>query len=371
MGDNKLRNNPCWCGSGKKYKKCHQIREDQEAISRRELEAYSKSVRNKKVCSVSNLFPDECTSKIINAHTISKSGSLLEIAESGHVMGAKPSLSGLIKHEGKLVLEKVGVKKASTFTGFCSVHDKDLFIPLEDEPITLTQQQLFLLAYRGFCREYFNKESNKKTVDMMKEADRGKGIETQIHMQKHASLFDSGVDLALRDLRYLKSKLDPVLTGDNFSAINHCVIEFKSVPKLLVSSMIAPEMDFHGNRLQTLGIQDQVFEYIFFNCIAYDGKGAFIFSWLPEHNNYCNKFIDSLLALDENHISNALVRFCYSFSENTWSTPSWWDSQSKEAQNSIEARLLQGTPVALHPLDCLIDDGHEFNAFDIHRILRI
>nr|MCC4820625.1 hypothetical protein [Vibrio lentus] len=201
--------------------------------------------------------------------------------------------------------------------------------------------------------------------------DRGKGIETQIHMQKHASLFDSGVDLALRDLRYLKSKLDPVLTGDNFSAINHCVIEFKSVPKLLVSSMIAPEMDFHGNRLQTLGIQDQVFEYIFFNCIAYDGKGAFIFSWLPEHNNYCNKFIDSLLALDENHISNALVRFCYSFSENTWSTPSWWDSQSKEAQNSIEARLLQGTPVALHPLDCLIDDGHEFNAFDIHRILRI
>ncbi|ASO31009.1 hypothetical protein CG015_17585 [Vibrio anguillarum] len=368
MGDNKLRNKPCWCGSGKKYKKCHMLREEQEVLSRRELETHSKSTKNKKVCSVSDLFPGECTSKIINAHTISKSGSLLEIAENGHVMGVKPSLSGLIKRDGKLGLEKVGVKKASTFTGFCSVHDKALFAPLEDEPITLTEQQLFLLAYRGFCREYFQKELNKKTVDLMKEADRGQEVETQIHMQRHANLFDHGVDIALRDLRYIKSKLDPILISADFSTFKHCVIEFKSQPKVLVSSMIAPEMDFNGRRLQTLGIQEQIFEYIFFNCIAYEGKGAFIFSWLPEHSNYCSKFIDSLLSLDESSISNALVRFCYSFSENTWATPSWWEALSQETQSSIEARLLQGTPVALHPIDCLKEDGHEFNAFDILRI---
>lgn len=344
------------------------FREEQEAISRRELEDHSKSIKNKKICSVNNLFPGECTNKIINAHTISKSGSLLEIAENGHVMGVKPSLSGLIKLDGKLVLEKVGVKKASTFTGFCSVHDKALFSPLEDEPITLTEQQLFLLAYRGFCREYFQKELNKKTVDLMKEADRGQGIGVQIQLQRNANVFEHGVDLALRDLRNIKSTLDRILTGADFSTMKHCVIELKSVPKLLVSSMIAPEVDFYGNRLQTLGTQKEVFEYIFFNCIAYEGKGAFIFSWLPEHNNYCSKFIDSLLSLDEAQIPNALVRFCYSFSENTWSTPSWWEALSKDTQNSIEVRLLQGTPVALHPLDCLIDDGHEFNAFDIQRI---
>ncbi len=344
------------------------LREEQEALNRGELEAHSKSTKNKKTCSVSNLFPDECTSKIINAHTISKSGSLLEIAENGHVMGVKPSLSGLIKLDGKLGLEKVGVTKASTFTGFCSVHDKALFAPLEDERITLTEQQLFLLAYRGFCREYFHKEINKKTVNVMKEADRGQGLGAQIHLQRQANLFDHGVDLALRDLRYIKSRLDPIVAGAEFSTMKHCVIEFKSTPKLLVSSMIAPEMDFHGNRLQSLGNQEDVFEYIFFNCIAYEGKGAFIFSWLPEHNNYCSKFIDSLLLLDEKQIPNALVRFCYSFSENTWSTPSWWEALSKDTKNSIEVRLLQGTPVALHPLDCLIDDGHEFNAFEIHRI---
>ncbi|TXR53968.1 SEC-C metal-binding domain-containing protein [Reinekea thalattae] len=104
MGSND-RNKPCWCGSGKKYKKCHLIREEQDSLTRRELEDYAKNQKSKKVCSVNNLYPDDCSKKIINAHTISKSGSLKEISENGHVMGAKPSLSGLIKSNGKLELE--------------------------------------------------------------------------------------------------------------------------------------------------------------------------------------------------------------------------------------------------------------------------
>ncbi len=202
MGSNN-RNKPCWCGSGKKYKICHLNRENQASLTRGDLEGHAKKQSYNKLCSVSNLFQDECSKKIINAHTISKSSSLKEIAENGHVMGAKPTLTSLIKSGGKLTLSKIGIKKASTFTGFCSVHDKEIFSPLEDEPIVLSDQQLFFLAYRGMCRESYQKGLNVETASLMKEADRGQDISIQKSIQNNANLFGQGVDLALRDLRFL------------------------------------------------------------------------------------------------------------------------------------------------------------------------
>ncbi|EHV5557676.1 SEC-C domain-containing protein [Vibrio parahaemolyticus] len=366
MGSNN-RNKPCWCGSGKKYKKCHLIREELNPLTRGDLEGYAKKQSSKKICSVHNLFSDDCSRKIINAHTISKSGSLKEISENGHVMGAKPSLSGLIKSNGKLGLEKVGINKASTFTGFCSVHDKEIFSPLEDEPIILDDKQLFLLAYRGMCRELYHKEQNKGTAEIMREADRGQDVIMQLYLQRQANSFGQGVDLALRDLRYLKGQMDSIFTHSDYSKIKHCVFELSEVPKILVSAMVIPEMDFHGNALQKLGLQDEIYNYIFFNCISYEGRGCFVFSWLSEHDKFCSKFIESLLELNDDQVPDAIVRFCYSFSENTWASPSWWDSLDKPAQESIGDRLLQGTPMAMHPVDCLKDDNHRFNALKISK----
>ncbi len=364
MGINN-RNKPCWCGSGEKFKKCHLNREYENPITRGELENHSIEWKSKKNCSVKNLFPEECTTKIINAHTISKSSSLKELSEEGHIMGAKPSLSGLHKTNGRLVLERVGINKASTFTGFCSTHDKTLFSPLEDEPITLSDKQLFLLAYRGFCRELFHKEQNKATASLMKKSDRGQNPILQRYIQENASLFDSGVELALRDLGDIKKQMDSILINKNYSDMKHCVFELSEVPKILVSAMITPEMDFHGNELQKLGLQEEAYEYIFFNCISYDGRGCFVFSWLTDNKRYCNRFIKSLLDHSKEQISDALVRFCYSFSENTWASPSWWSSLTEEAKSCIGDRLMHGTPMSLHPQNCLIDDGYNYNAMKI------
>lgn len=366
MGKN-VRNKPCWCGSGIKFKKCHLTRQAQSPLTREDLEDHSKKKNSKKVCCVRDLFPNECSKNIINAHTISKSGSLSEISENSHVMGTKPSLAGLIRNQGQLTLEKVGINKASTFTGFCSIHDKNIFSPIEDELITLNDKQLFLLAYRGMCRELFHKELSTETANLMREADRGQNKKFQNFVQNQANLFEKGVDLALRDLRYMKAKMDSILINENYKNLSHCIFELSETPKILVSAMIAPEMDFNGNEIQQIGIQEEVYSYIFFNCISYDGRGCFVFSWLVEHDLNCGKFIKSLLELNNDQISDALVRFCYSFSENTWASPSWWDSLTIPAQKSICSRLLQGTTLAMHPIDCLKDDNHRFNAIKIYK----
>lgn len=161
--------------------------------------------------------------------------------------------------------------------------------------------------------------------------------------------------------------MDSILVDEDYSKISHCVFEMNSTPKILVSAMITPEVDFQGNELQRLGLQDEVYKYMFFNCISYENKGCFVFSWLSSNEKYCDKFIESLLKLDNDQVSDALVRFCYSFSENTWASPSWWDSPSKEGKTSIERRLMHGTPMEIHSSDCLVDDGYKYKAMSINK----
>lgn len=361
------RNSPCWCGSGKKYKKCHMIRDSLDPLNRRDLENHSKAQRSRKECCVRDIFPGECDRKIVNAHTISKSGCLKDIAVNSHVMGTNSSLSMLIKNNGNIEIGKVGINKASTFTGFCKFHDKRIFSPIEDRCIVPDLEQLFLLSYRGFCRELFLKEQNKNTANLMKEADRGMNELNQFLIQSEASQFDSGVNLALRDLINIKSRLDDILVSSRFDELNHCVLELNCIPKILVSAMIVPELDFRGNVLKILGLDNEEYEYLMFNCISYDNKGCFIFSWLQCDDGICDKFLDALVSLEYRKIQDALVRFCYSFSENVWASPSWWDSLDDNNKNTILARVNDGLSEP-RSNSCLIDGGRDYDAFSISNI---
>lgn len=51
----------------------------------------------------------------------------------------------------------IGVRQASTFTGFCCHHDTELFRPLETRPFITSKEQLFLLAYRAISKEVYAK----------------------------------------------------------------------------------------------------------------------------------------------------------------------------------------------------------------------
>ena len=44
------RNDPCWCGSGKKYKKCHINRTDQDVVRPWEVDAHFRQRAEKGAC---------------------------------------------------------------------------------------------------------------------------------------------------------------------------------------------------------------------------------------------------------------------------------------------------------------------------------
>lgn len=95
-----------------------------------------------------------CSGKIVQAHSIQRGKILASIAEgsSGKVYHLDLSLvedTASISPEFKLE----GIKKFSTFSGFCSGHDKAIFQPIEDVAFTATAKQKDIYAYRAAAKE--------------------------------------------------------------------------------------------------------------------------------------------------------------------------------------------------------------------------
>lgn len=104
-----------------------------------------------------------CSGKIVQAHSIQRGKILASIAEGSegkvYYLGLAPAedMASMIP-EFKLE----GIKKFSTFSGFCGGHDKAIFQPIEDVAFTATAKQKDIYAYRAAAKElHANLESKR------------------------------------------------------------------------------------------------------------------------------------------------------------------------------------------------------------------
>ena len=366
------RNEICWCGSGKKYKKCHLNRDRQKPIGIGEAYKATKDLKSNRYCSVPKALKDKCTNKIINAHTVSKSSSLAEIVDdTNHVLGLKVSMSALTKNGGVILPEKTGINQASTFKGFCSYHDKSLFSCIEDEEFSKTNEQLFALVYRAVCKELYAKNSNTQISELLKNADKGKSIINQIAIQKMASDFGLGTDTALNELNDFKALLDESLVNNTALDMCHLVVSSSSPCPVSVSSILAPDVDFEGKQIQDLSNLKVVPECVIFNSFSSDGNGYIVFSWLKS-SLIINSFIETLVSQRIDSVFNAILRFFFSVSENIYISPVWWESLTEELQGILTKRIMIGvTPFVPRDDGYLTDDGYVFNGWTINSIEKI
>lgn len=366
------RNEKCWCGSGKKFKHCHYGREKEQPFSKGEAIGESKKIGARKCCYVPKELKGECDKKIINAHTISKSGSLKEIADTtNHVLGLKIDLANLFKHKGKLVPERMGINQASTFTGFCAKHDKELFSCIEDQEFCGSERQLHALMYRSVAKELYAKEGSLLSSELLKSGDRGKHPIDQLFIQKFAADNQLGIDAAQKELSELKGKLDEQLLGKASNNLSHLIMKAKSPVPVVVSSIVSPVSDFEGNLIQDLGDLSVPAESLVFNSFSSDGKGYVVFSWLKESSKVLG-FINTLLAIDRDNIFSALVRFFFGVSENTFISPVWWDGLDTSQKDKIQELIMAGVnPFEFEPKELLVDDGIIFTGWDVVDITKV
>jgi hypothetical protein len=302
---------------------------------------------------------DNCSGNIIKAHTIQRSGGLNKIARAGHVYNCLLHRSIFASNEEYEEPTLVGVKLASTFTGFCARHDNFLFAPIEKYPFQASQEQVFLLAYRVICQELFLKRRTLNIQPFARQLDGGRGLQVQQTYQWMISTFMQGVKKAVDELEQTKAVFDGNLLNSNFSDLDFYVIQFCETPDILCSGVRQPEFDFDGNRIQTLGILTRQAQWLYFSLIATDTGGAAVFSWLPG-NVVCEKFVDSFDSLTDSATPHAIVRYAFEFFENTYFSPDWWDRLDIETRVKLVERQKRETWPYVESSRtniCLRDDG--------------
>jgi hypothetical protein len=326
----------CWCGSGKKYKDCHEKRESESPVTLQEVISTFKKTWGKEYCLSPTASETACSSQIIKAHTVQKNGGLSKIARKGHVYGFRYEWNS--REDKKLpIATLIGINSASTFTGFCSRHDNSIFEPVEKYPFQNTPQQIFLLGYRAISREYFNKRAQYEMIPFTLGLDKGKPAEEQLYVQDFVQTYSTGIIYGLNDLKHHKSSFDKVLLSSNFSEVYYYTVLFENLPDLMCSGAVQIEYDFNGEILQDLA-EVETPEYITFSLISTSTGGAAVFSWIGESPT-CLKFVQSLHSNTDDEIPHAILRFCLDFFENVYFSPNWWDTLNDKQKQNIRERM--------------------------------
>lgn len=116
--------------------------------------------------------PYDCNKEAIRAHSIQNRRVIDVLARNGHVV--MPQSKTDFEKGPQIFFEEIGRNKATTFTGLCSYHDNELFKPIDDKEIDLTNKEhLFLLSYRSLYREVH--ATAKVAIDV--QSGYSKGIE--------------------------------------------------------------------------------------------------------------------------------------------------------------------------------------------------
>jgi hypothetical protein len=326
------RNDPCWCGSGKKYKKCHLNREIASPLPYQATAHTFKKAAAQKVCLHPLAAPGVCN-KIISAHTIQRSRILERIVDtSNHVRTFFPFEPD---NEGKLKLHRVGWREASTFTGFCAKHDDLTFKALEVGTFEGTAQQRFLIGYRAVCHEVYQKSSSLKAMPTIRSVvDRGKPLAAQKEIQEMWDTLEAGTAKGLSDFLRTKAAMDAQVLKEDYSGWSTAIVRFQGELCIASTGAVSVNRDLEGRDLQTLHDPSADIEPLLFGVVAVPCGGVVALIW-PPGTNAPRAFVESLLRQDVEKLPGFLTQFMFAYVENTYFSDAWWKSLSLNARRHL------------------------------------
>lgn len=351
------RNDPCWCGSGQKYKRCHLGRENAPPVKFSEVISTFERIRNHKSCLHPDASDSTCEGKIVRAHTVQEA-LLRLIAREGKVYGFPMNLGADLRPEGIIQPQLIGVNRASTFPGFCQKHDQLLFSAIERAPVRASEEHAFLLTYRAMCYELAAKRGAERSEPLLRSLDRGRPLPAQQLWQHQQDELSKGWSTGLRELQRQKTDFDELFKCGDYSRARYYIVWFDSHPDIVCSGWTIPDRDFEGHEIQNLSDEKTPAHYLALSLIPSGDRGCAYFSWISGEDTARVRFIASLAGLSKEQIPHAVVRFVLRSFENQCWRPSWWEQLDQE----VRARILQYFSMGLDydvpiPSNYLEDDG--------------
>ena len=336
---------PCWCASGKKWKFCHKDRAKREPLPFGQVNAERTKFFVTGPCQHPDASATTCSSPTsIKSHTIQRRGGLGAIAENGHVCSTKKAFADLEKRGGQVDLEKIGVGQASTFPGFCSHHDTELFRPVELASSKLDAYSAFLLSLRTITYELATKDSQLRAHVASREfIDYGRSFEQQAMLQNFLSLHKVGIERGLEDITLLKVLYDEAFQSQNFSKFNFYGVEFDKVLPFAAAGAFMPEFDFTGTKLQELK-EEQSVSQIALNITQLGDNTCVVFGWFGGSDCAAARLVDSFKAIPQKEKANSLLVLAMEHLENFFCTPSWWAGLAPEVRAKLHQKIAGGIP---------------------------
>ncbi len=326
------RNDLCWCGSGKKYKKCHLPTESGNTMPLGQVKQSLYKEFKKKECLYPQRYADECSKKIIAAHSIQKSRVLKSISnDSNEVMTFYQTTENKPRY--------VGWKQASTFNGFCEKHDKQIFSVIEDRDVEPTSEQLFIFGYRAFCHELYQKSASLRYQPYaLENLLKGRSLIEQQKIYEIQKASNLGVKKGQEEINKVKEGVfDPVLKTKQYDCFSSLYIEFSGHPAFVATGVITPDFDVHGKKIQCVLQQlesSETAHHLALSLINLGDKVRLVLYW-PSKFVKCTDFVMSLIELTEVELIRKLCAMVFGYLENVYFSDSWWNNLSPNQQKEI------------------------------------
>jgi hypothetical protein len=271
-----------------------------------------------------------CDGKIVRAHIIPRS-QLLQIATRGHVHAVPTRLSAVMQMQhSAFEARDIGARDFSILNCFCARHDKALFAPLEDRPLTFSLEQLTLLHYRAIAAEAYQRGNQEEAAAAVcrtyKSDDPRRGPFYSIfQMASHAA------EAAEETLKETES----ILKKAQYQRLGFLIIRFDAEPVLLSVGAFRPPFDINGKEIQDI-VVDGI--YVGVHVLIADNKPALVVTWLRGQKP-AERFAKSLADQPRESLATLAVQTAFEYAEHTCMKREWWLSLNVTKRRSLLKRV--------------------------------
>jgi hypothetical protein len=291
--------------------------------------------------------------------------ALAKIARAEKVYQLDSNPFSIEKNKGNVPIKLVNIASATTFTGFCSQHDNSLFLPIDRDNLTPTNQEVLLLHYRALCREIYVKQPIPETNELLRELDRGRPKDFQAMVQGFVDARGVAIKESLQQLENDKAQCDHGITRHDYTSLRGAYITFRELPSLACSGYVQPSFDFAGKTLQDLTDMTKPYLNCSFTLLPNGTGGIAVFAWLDNADSVCRPFVHSFFAVPDSRKSDALVQFIFDSFENFVAQPDWWEHLSAIAQSELKTRTLNWTDIGGINSRTLIPGSQRFADWEV------
>ena len=236
----------------------------------------------------------------------------------------------------------------------------------------LTRESCFLLGFRAMSYELFSKRAALRSVNILRELDRGKPFEHQCEWQEYLHVYEEGTKRGMADCERWKKRYDSIFIEKQFEEYRFAGLVYSSVLPVVGCGAFYPEYDFAGRPLQTVSRGDAPCEHVGFNLTVLNDRSVLVIGWAEGHEGPAELFGRSFREVPDEEKANVTIQLAVEYVENIYMNPSWWHGLSDTVRKALVARMRSGVRVVgpNRGLDCLRSDGHSYTT-DVHVVTSV